>query len=190
MAAWFRKEKKPRQPRRERLEIPPDVWEKCEACGHTDIGEKFVPAFCREARIETTTGTVHFDADGRHEYPGRKRDAGTRFSAVIDCNESISGYFGLPVADWVFGTCVIPQTIYAENEEWTPDKFRSPAPRAIIRGYVRWSSSIARGRAGSAISRMPRAIAPEVTITTLSPPLERAATLLLAQSLRPRRSSQ
>ena len=39
--AWFRKEKKPRLPRRERLEIPPDVWEKCEACGHTDIREKF-----------------------------------------------------------------------------------------------------------------------------------------------------
>ena len=45
MAAWFRKEKKPRQPRRERLEIPPDVWEKCEACGHTDIGEKFARNF-------------------------------------------------------------------------------------------------------------------------------------------------
>ncbi len=40
--AWFNKnEKKPRQPRRDRLEIPPDVWEKCEACGHTDIREKF-----------------------------------------------------------------------------------------------------------------------------------------------------
>jgi acetyl-CoA carboxylase carboxyl transferase subunit beta len=39
--AWFRKEKKPRQPRRERLEIPPDTWEKCEACGHTDIRGKF-----------------------------------------------------------------------------------------------------------------------------------------------------
>src|SRR5947207_2896831 len=41
LMAWFRKEKKPRQPRRERLEIPADVWEKCEACGHTDIREKF-----------------------------------------------------------------------------------------------------------------------------------------------------
>jgi acetyl-CoA carboxylase carboxyl transferase subunit beta len=40
--AWFRKEKKPRQPLRARLEIPPDVWEKCEACDHTDIREKFV----------------------------------------------------------------------------------------------------------------------------------------------------
>ena len=40
--AWFRKEKKPRLPQRERLEIPPDAWEKCEACGHTDLREKFV----------------------------------------------------------------------------------------------------------------------------------------------------
>ena len=40
--AWFRKEKKPRQPRREKHEIPPDAWEKCEKCGHTDIREKFV----------------------------------------------------------------------------------------------------------------------------------------------------
>jgi len=39
--AWFRKEKKPRQPRARRLDIPADVWEKCEACGHTDIREKF-----------------------------------------------------------------------------------------------------------------------------------------------------
>jgi acetyl-CoA carboxylase carboxyl transferase subunit beta len=40
--AWFRKEKKARQPRRERLEIPADAWEKCEACGHPDIREKFL----------------------------------------------------------------------------------------------------------------------------------------------------
>ncbi len=40
--AWFRKEKKQRQPRRERLEIPPDTWEKCEACGHTDIRDGFL----------------------------------------------------------------------------------------------------------------------------------------------------
>ena len=41
MAWWTKKDKRPRQPRRERLEIPADVWEKCEACGHTDIREKF-----------------------------------------------------------------------------------------------------------------------------------------------------
>ena len=41
MAWWTKKEKTPRAPRRERLEIPADVWEKCEACGLTDIREKF-----------------------------------------------------------------------------------------------------------------------------------------------------
>src|SRR5580698_2985247 len=42
--AWWAKKKDPRKPREraERLEIPPDVWEKCEACGHTDLREKFV----------------------------------------------------------------------------------------------------------------------------------------------------
>jgi acetyl-CoA carboxylase carboxyl transferase subunit beta len=39
--AWFRKDKKARQPVRERLEIPRDAWTKCEACGHTDIRENF-----------------------------------------------------------------------------------------------------------------------------------------------------
>ena len=39
--AWFRKDKKPRQPRREKLEIPRDAWIKCEACGHTDLRERF-----------------------------------------------------------------------------------------------------------------------------------------------------
>ena len=39
--AWFKKEKKPRLPRREKHEIPADAWEKCEVCGHTDIREKF-----------------------------------------------------------------------------------------------------------------------------------------------------
>jgi acetyl-CoA carboxylase carboxyl transferase subunit beta len=40
--AWWAKKKEPRRPRAERLEIPPDAWEKCEACGHTDLREKFV----------------------------------------------------------------------------------------------------------------------------------------------------
>lgn len=39
--AWFKKERKPRQSTRERLEIPPDAWEKCDACGHVDIRDKF-----------------------------------------------------------------------------------------------------------------------------------------------------
>lgn len=56
-----------------------------------------------------------------------------RHHAVIDCNESISGFFGLPVADWTFGTCVIPKTVYADGDEWRSVEFRSPRPVALIR---------------------------------------------------------
>jgi acetyl-CoA carboxylase carboxyl transferase subunit beta len=43
--AWFRKDRRPRTSQRERLEIPADVWEKCEQCGHVDIREKFARSF-------------------------------------------------------------------------------------------------------------------------------------------------
>jgi acetyl-CoA carboxylase carboxyl transferase subunit beta len=38
--AWFRKERKQRTSR-ERLEIPPDAWDKCNVCGLVDLSEKF-----------------------------------------------------------------------------------------------------------------------------------------------------
>lgn len=56
-----------------------------------------------------------------------------RHHAVIDCNESISGFFGLPVADWVFGTCIIPQTLFADGESTSPVHFAPPHPIAPIR---------------------------------------------------------
>ncbi|AHF91572.1 hemolysin D [Opitutaceae bacterium TAV5] len=62
-----------------------------------------------------------------------------RHHAVTDCNESISGFFGLPVADWTFRTCVIPQTVYAQGEEWEPGKFESPRPV----GFIRWLDGVA-----------------------------------------------
>jgi hemolysin III len=73
-----------------------------------------------------------------------------RHHAVIDCNESISGFFGLPVADWVFGTIVMPETIYADGEEWTPKEFRSPAPRALIRALDRWANGVVQRRRAAA----------------------------------------
>ncbi len=39
--AWFRKDRRPRTSQREKLEIPADVWDKCEECGHVDVREKF-----------------------------------------------------------------------------------------------------------------------------------------------------
>ncbi len=73
-----------------------------------------------------------------------------RHHAVTDCNESISGFFGLPLADWVFGTCVLPQTIYAEGEEWTPDKFRSPRPCWLIRRLDSFTQGLVQRRRAQA----------------------------------------
>jgi len=64
-----------------------------------------------------------------------------RHHAVIDCNESISGFFGLPLPDWTFGTCVIPKTVYADGAEWVPTEFRSPRPI----GLIRWLDAKAHG---------------------------------------------
>lgn len=69
-----------------------------------------------------------------------------RHHAVTDCNESISGFFGLPLADWAFGTCVIPQTVYAQGEEWTEAKFNSPRPRRVIRWLDTWAAGVVRRR--------------------------------------------
>src|SRR5688500_14032578 len=101
--AWFRKEKKPRQPRRERHEIPPDVWEKCEACRHTDIREKFVRNFnvcpscdyhrryraneyCNLLLDDGTTEELELDMRsteprGLTEYPARLKKATTNAGA-------------------------------------------------------------------------------------------------------------
>jgi hemolysin III len=73
-----------------------------------------------------------------------------RHHAVIDCNESISGYFGLPLADWVFGTCMIPKTIYADGEEWAPDKFRRPQPCGFIRWLDAWADRVVQRRRAAA----------------------------------------
>ncbi len=56
-----------------------------------------------------------------------------RHHAVIDCNESISGFFCLPLADLAFGTCLMPRSIYADGAEWNPEEFKSPRPIWPIR---------------------------------------------------------
>ena len=114
--AWFKKEKKPRQPRRERLEIPADTWEKCEACGHTDLREKFArnlnvcPGcdFHRRIRameyvnILLDDGTVEetevdlrsTDPLGFPEYPGRLKKATTNAGegdAIITATGMLGG---------------------------------------------------------------------------------------------------
>ncbi|HWO89138.1 MAG TPA: acetyl-CoA carboxylase, carboxyltransferase subunit beta [Gemmatimonadales bacterium] len=59
--AWFRKDRKPRTSQRERLEIPADVWDKCEECGHVDVRDSFAranevcPRCGHHRRVDATT---------------------------------------------------------------------------------------------------------------------------------------
>ena len=63
--AWFKKERKPRVSQRSKLEIPKDAWERCEACGHVDIRERFERALnvCSECghhrRFSAEIGRAH-----------------------------------------------------------------------------------------------------------------------------------
>lgn len=118
--AWFRKEKKPRLPRRERLEIPADAWEKCEACGHTDIREKFVRNlnvcpecdFHRRLRameyvnilldegtaVETDAGLRSTDPLGFPEYPQRLKRATTNAGETDAVLTATGQLHALPVS--------------------------------------------------------------------------------------------
>jgi acetyl-CoA carboxylase carboxyl transferase subunit beta len=69
--AWFRKDKKPRAPRVQRLEIPSDAWEKCESCGHTDIREKF------SRNHNVCPSCDHHRRIRAHEYAALLLDEGT-----------------------------------------------------------------------------------------------------------------
>ncbi len=77
-----------------------------------------------------------------------------RHHAVIDCNESISGFFCLPLADWVFGTCLMPRSIYADGDEWKAIEFESPKPVWLIRTLDQAADrSVQSHRAGTSESR-------------------------------------
>lgn len=77
-----------------------------------------------------------------------------RHHAVTDCNESVSGFFGLPVADWVFRTCIIPRTVYAHGEASDPEMFRSPRPIAPIAWLDAWARRAVRERRAPAGNRI------------------------------------
>lgn len=69
-----------------------------------------------------------------------------RHHAVIDCNEAISGFFTLPVADWVFGTFILPKTLFTTGTEWHPSEFKSPRPYAFIRWLDEKTAAIVKNR--------------------------------------------
>jgi hypothetical protein len=53
--------------------------------GRFNLGEKMVLSFAKEATIQTTSGTVVFGDNGREDFPRRKLERGTIFSARMNC---------------------------------------------------------------------------------------------------------
>ena len=62
--------------------------------------------------------------------------------ANISCNEAISGFFSLPIADWLFGTYHQPKELLLEGRVATARDFAVPPPP----GWVRWLDAQARKR--------------------------------------------
>ncbi|HEV8356629.1 MAG TPA: acetyl-CoA carboxylase, carboxyltransferase subunit beta [Gemmatimonadales bacterium] len=70
--AWFKKERKPRRSsQRTKLEIPKDAWERCEACGHVDIRERF------ERALNVCSECGHHRRFSAEEYIELLTDQGT-----------------------------------------------------------------------------------------------------------------
>jgi acetyl-CoA carboxylase carboxyl transferase subunit beta len=71
--AWFRKERKSRTSERQKLEIPADLWEKCEQCGHVDVRENFArnlevcPSCGHHRRVEATDYIALLTDEGTFE---------------------------------------------------------------------------------------------------------------------------
>lgn len=62
--------------------------------------------------------------------------------ANVSCNEAISGFFSLPIADWVFRTYHQPKELLLEGRVATARDFAIPAPLP----FVRWLDAWARKR--------------------------------------------
>ena len=66
--------------------------------------------------------------------------------AVINCNEGISGFFLVPLADLVFRTFESPETLFVTGEAWSQSKFRKSNPIGLIRWLDDWFGRLEKGR--------------------------------------------
>jgi len=71
--------------------------------------------------------------------------------ANIRSNEAISGFFGLPVADWCFGTYFQPKNLLLDKRVATIDEFQVPDPATWVKKLDEWAK-----RRHSQLTRPPR----------------------------------
>jgi len=178
MAWWNKKDKKARQPRRERLEIPADVWEKCEACGHTDIREKFArnmnvcpncdyhrriraSEYCALLLDEGSMEEVEVDLRstdplGFPEYPARLKKATAKVGetdALLACTGMLDD---LPVMVYVDtaddGYANLYTSSFAERIGRRSESFGSAAAASCSMRYATFVRIVETSATGSAIA--------------------------------------
>jgi hemolysin III len=59
--------------------------------------------------------------------------------ANIGCNEAISGFFGMPVPDWIFGTYHQPKELLIDGRMATAKDFAIRPPRGFVAWIDRWA---------------------------------------------------
>ena len=59
--------------------------------------------------------------------------------ANIGCNEAISGFFGMPVPDWCFGTYHQPKELLLDGRLATAKDFSIPEPHGFVKRIDRWA---------------------------------------------------
>jgi hemolysin III len=73
-----------------------------------------------------------------------------RHHANMYSNEAISGFFGLPIPDWLFRTYVPTKTLYEQGEHvQSLEDFKSPRPLFLIRWMDRatdWIILVRKGK--------------------------------------------
>lgn len=87
-----------------------------QARGRYNLGEKLVLSLCDEAEISTTTGTVRFDAAGRHMLR-RRTDRGSVFTGLLritnqeidDCARAVRDLIPPAGIETIFGGETLPQ---------------------------------------------------------------------------------
>jgi hemolysin III len=56
-----------------------------------------------------------------------------RHHANVRCNESISGFFGMPIPDILFGTYIQAKTLFPDQTVVPFSEYEVPPPRLLIR---------------------------------------------------------
>jgi hemolysin III len=74
--------------------------------------------------------------------------------ANISCNEAISGFFSLPIADWTFGTYHQPKDLLLEGRVATAKDFAVPPPAPVR--YAGWMPGPGSARRKCATARTRR----------------------------------